>query len=257
MKHRLFGFSLLLLGVFAVPLRAADKNEYVIKDVTKLGITVPAALDGDLAKWKGVAWRKIIVGEIMVAEVAAVHDAKNLYLLYKVVDANPLKNRGQDPNSHFKEGDCVDLMLGTYRGSPRSVSEGDLRLLLVPLTPPVSVLYRQIVPGTKAEDKVDFISPVRTIKMDSVVYEVKGVEMCFKVSPEGYVCEARVPYEALKIQPGPGQRMVGDMGVLSSNDGGMLTLRRAYLFNAFANVTADLPTETELTPEHWGVFVFE
>ena len=43
------------------------------------------------------------------------------------------------------------------------------------------------------------------------------------------------------------------------NEAGVVTERRAYLFNhsPAANAVSDTPSEAELHPDAWGVMVFE
>jgi hypothetical protein len=51
----------------------------------------------------------------------------------------------------------------------------------------------------------------------------------------------------------------GDVGVLWGNEAGLVTERRAYLFNqgGAASVVSDTPTEAELQPAEWGTVAFE
>lgn len=51
----------------------------------------------------------------------------------------------------------------------------------------------------------------------------------------------------------------GDIGVLWGNEAGLVTERRAYLFNhsGAAAVVSDTPTEAELQPAEWGSVSFE
>ena len=215
------------------------------------------SVDGKLDDWKGATFRTLLNGDQVAARVALVHDDKNLYLAWDVQDASPLLNRGQDSYCHFKEGDCVDLMIGPCRPPPTAPVAGDMRVLLVPLgTNSVVVVYRQVAPGSGDDDEYTFVSPVRQVRFDSVKV-VSGCSVVFRTKPGGYVCEARLPLAMLGIRRASGIEMLGDMGVMVSNPGGMFTERRSYLFNRFTSVTADLPSEAELTPAHWGVLRFQ
>jgi len=51
----------------------------------------------------------------------------------------------------------------------------------------------------------------------------------------------------------------GDIGVLWGNEAGLVTERRAYLFNRgpAASVVSDTPTEAELHPAEWGMIIFD
>lgn len=214
--------------------------------------------DGELADWRGVAFRPIVVAGVTRAEVALARDGTHLFAAWRVPDMSPLLNRGQDPLNHFHEGDAVELLLGPWREPGGGPQTGDLRLLLVPLeggAQPKAVLYRQVDPTAKPEEQVEFQSPVRNVAMDSV-HELAAVHAVFTPTPEGYICEASIPLKPLGLPNRTGLRLRGDMGVLFSNDGGMFTASRACLFDALATCVSDIPTEVELNPARWGELRF-
>ncbi len=236
------------LGGLARTVLADNAGRFVVAD--RYGRA--PIVDGDLADWDGVKFHTIVCGRQPTAAAALAHDRENLYLAYRVTDASPLMNRGQDPLHHFKEGDAVDLMFGPARDGRTKPVAGDLRLLLVPAGP-VAVLYRQVWPGGRP---VEFSSPVRRVTFDSV--EVAAdVAVKFVATATGYVCEARVPLATLGVTWEAGRRLAGDLGVLLSNDGGLLTVQRCNLFHRLATTVSDIPTEVELTPGGWGEMEFE
>lgn len=235
--------------------RLHSGEEYQIRTLDSLGVPSTAPLS-DTRQWEKVPSKDITSGEILVARVGAAHDGEHLYLVYLVKDSSPLKNRGQDPQNHYKEGDNCDLMIGPFRSSVSGPGQGDLRLLFTPLDPPVTTVYRQVHPGGDPDFKVEFKSPVRSVWMD-LVSQMDGIEIVFGTVEGGYSCVAKVPFDQIGVKYAPGLKMIFDLGVLSSNDGGILTERRAYLYNQKANVVMDVPTEAELTPAEWGVAVFE
>lgn len=245
----------LLLAAGLLPIHAAGENSYGIKTLESLGIPATTALS-EIRTWEKVPLRDIKSGEILVARVGAAHDGSHLYLVYLVNDSTPLKNRGQDPMNHYKEGDNCDLMIGPWRDGAGGPTAGDLRLLFTPLDPPVTTVYRQVWPDADPDFRVEFKSPVRSVWMD-FVSQMDGIEIVFGTVEGGYSCVAKVPFDQIGIKYVPGLKMRFDLGVLSSNDGGILTERRAYLFNQKANVVMDVPTEAELTPAEWGVATFE
>ncbi len=231
---------LLVVPVFAEPLRIVDRHGRA------------PVVDGDLADWDGVKFHTIVCGRQPTAVAAVAHDRENLFLAYRVTDPSPLLNRGQDPLHHFKEGDAVDLMLGPTRDGRATPVAGDLRLLLVP-TGPVAVLYRQVWPGG---EPVEFSSPVRKVKFDSV-RELPDATVKFAKTATGYTVEARAPLATLGVRWQTGLKLAGDLGVLLSNDGGLLTVQRCNLFNQLATTVSDIPTEVELTPAGWGEMELE
>ncbi len=217
----------------------------------------PIVADGALADWRGVTFHTISNVAGPVAEVALAHDRHTLYLAAKVCDASPLLNRASDPLNYFKEGDAIDLRLGPWREPHNAVGAGDLRLLLVPGTGTAyAVLYRQIDPNADPEGRVAFRSPVRSVTFDSV-QECQEVKVVFKPAPGGYLCEAAIPLVRLGFEWKLGLRWLGDIGILQSNDGGMITAGRCYLFDPFAVCVTDVPTEAELNPARWGELVLK
>jgi len=194
-----------------------------------------------------------------VGTVKATHDGTNLYIAWQVIDPlSPMKNAAQDWKTLFKQGDCVDLMIGpvTPEARPQAV-QGDVRLLLAPAeTDSIAVLYQPVAAGAPVEARTPFESPVHQFTMDSVTRMDKAV-VKFKPIEGGYCVELKLPFETLGVRYSAGLHLLGDFGVLSSNEGGQLTERRCYLFNHLTNVVSDLPTEAELSPMNWGVIVLE
>ena len=52
-----------------------------------------------------------------------------------------------------------------------------------------------------------------------------------------------------------GQSLKGDIGVLRGN--GFQTLQRVYWSNKATGITADVPSEAQLTPQLWGWFLLQ
>ncbi len=250
---RILFYLCLLTYISLATLNASE--DYPIETLESLKIPLNTPLDS-IEAWQNVPLREIKSGEILVARVGAAHDGTNLYLVYLVEDSSPLKNRGQDPWNHYKEGDNCDLMIGAYRSPGGTVAEGDLRLLFTPAEPPVVTVYRQMMKGADPDFRVEFKSPVRAIWMDFVA-PLDDIKIVFGLREGGYFCVAQVPFDKISVNYSPGLKVLFDMGVLSSNDGGILTERRAYLYNKKANVVMDVPTEAELTPAEWGTAILK
>ena len=66
---------------------------------------------------------------------------------------------------------------------------------------------------------------------------------------------SRVPLAALGLKPADGQAIKGDIGILRGN--GFQTLQRVYWNNKATAITADVPSEAELTPALWGRWQFK
>ncbi len=212
-------------------------------------------VDGIHDDWKRLPFATIHAGGEEVAEVSMAFDHTHIYVAYRVRDASPMKNRFQDPTHHFKEGDAVDFMIGPWRPRPRTPIDGDARVLIVPdqEAAHVVVVYRQRATGADPQWSHTFSSPVRRIPFDSVrIYH--DAQVVFLETEKGYLCEARIPISWLGFEALP-ERLIGDMGVLLSDEGGMRTTRRCNLINTSADTVSDVPTEAELTPDGWGEIV--
>ena len=111
------------------------------------------------------------------------------------------------------------------------------------------MLYRAVVPGTTTP--VPFSSPWRTITLD----KVEDVSSQVKLVGVGGNYEFSVPLGVLGLKPSPGQRIKGDIGILRGSD--FHTSQRVYWANKATGITADVPSEAELTPKLWGWWKFQ
>ena len=222
-----------------------------------LRATAPV-LDGELNDWQGSDWV-----EIDKSGVAAYFDSKSkpydvrgavavagdrLFAAWRTGDANLLKNTGEMPNALFKTGGALDLMIGADAGADEKRGKpvlGDARLLVTQVKgKTVAVLYRAVVPGTK--EPVPFSSPWRTITLD----RVEDVSADVKLTGQEGNFEISIPLATLGLKPTAGQRLKGDIGILRGN--GFQTMQRVYWANKASGITADVPSEAELTPRLWG-----
>lgn len=165
-----------------------------------------------------------------------------------------LRNSGQLPLALFKNGGCLDIMIGANPDANpdrRDPVEGDIRLLVTLVeNRPRAVLYRAVVPGTK--EPVPFSSPSRTITLDEVVDVSDKLE--FATGDDG-IFELSVPLHVLGLKPQKGMKIKGDVGILRGN--GVSTLARVYWSNKATGIVSDVPSEAQLTPALWGNWTFE
>ena len=96
-----------------------------------------------------------------------------------------------------------------------------------------------------------FSSPWRTITLDRVEDVSADVELAG--GPDGNY-EISIPLEKLGLQVKAGDVIRGDVGLLRGDD--TQTLQRVYWCNKATGITADVPSEAELTPRLWGVWEF-
>ena len=222
------------------------------------------AVDGDLKDWACAQWAPIDKRGVkawfnsnskpydVVAALAVA--GGRLCAAFRTGDPKLLENTGAVPNAQFKTGGALDLMLGT---DPRADARrsapvpGDLRLLVTLVKgKPLALLYRASVPGTGAADRVPFSSPSRTIYFDRVEDVSAQVQLAGR---EGNF-EFSIPLATLGLKAEPGQKLRGDLGVLRGSAGE--TVQRVYWSNKATGITADVPSEAQLTPQLWGTFEF-
>lgn len=232
----------------------------------------PPIVDGKLDDWSGAVWV-----DVDKSGTAAYFDSDSkphdvtaavciagdrLYAAWRADDENLLKNSGEQPHAAFKTGGALDLMLGANpqaddrRSRP---AEGDLRLLVTQVKgKPFATLYRAVVPGAK--EPVPFSSPWRTITLDRVEDVSALVELATTTEKDAKgklkaaYYEMSVPLAALGLKPVPGLGLRGDIGILRGN--GFQTTQRVYWSNKATGITADVPSEAELTPQLWGRWEF-
>lgn len=160
-----------------------------------------------------------------------------LFAAWRTTEKDLLNNSGETPNALFKTGGCLDVMLQT---------DTDQRLLVTLVKgQPRAVLYRAKVPGTA--QPVAFSSPWRSISIDSV--EDVSEHLSFAADGTG-AYEISLPLQDLHWQPKPGDTARADLGVLRGAN--FQTTQRIYWSNKATAITADVPSEAELTPKLWG-----
>lgn len=160
-----------------------------------------------------------------------------LFAAWRTSEKNLLNNSGEPPNALFKTGGCLDLMLQ---------GDTDQRLLVTLIKgKPRAMLYRAKVPGTA--QPVAFSSPWRSISID-VVEDVTG-QLAFATDNTGNY-EISMPLTVLHWQPKSGDEARADLGVLRGSN--FQTTQRIYWSNKATAITADVPSEAELTPKLWG-----
>ncbi|TWT79137.1 hypothetical protein CA13_05350 [Planctomycetes bacterium CA13] len=160
-----------------------------------------------------------------------------LFAAWRTTEKDLLNNSGETPGALFKTGGCLDLMLQT---------DTDQRLLVTLVKgQPRAVLYRANVPGTT--QPVAFSSPWRTINID--VVEDVTAQVAFATDKAGNY-EISVPLATLHWAPQSGDIVRADIGVLRGSGG--QTTQRVYWSNKATAITADVPSEAELTPKLWG-----
>jgi hypothetical protein len=173
----------------------------------------------------------------------------HFYAAWRTHEKQLLNNTDATPNALFKHGGCFDVMLATDAGAAADRSEpaaGDQRLLITRVGGKTrALLYRAKVFGT--QNPVAFSSPWRTIDIDQVIDVSEQVTLAD--NGEGHY-EISVPLETLGWKPAAGTTYQADLGILRGAGG--QTTQRVYWTNKATAITADVPSEAELTPWLWG-----
>lgn len=173
----------------------------------------------------------------------------HLYAAWRSSEKNLLNNSGETPNALFKHGGCLDLMLATdstAAADRNTPVPGDQRLLITQVKGETrALLYRAKVPGTK--EPVPFSSPWRSISLDVIEDVSKQVRLA---SDNAGNFEVSIPLSVLRWEPKSGETYRADLGVLRGANG--QTTQRVYWSNKATAITADVPSEAELTPRLWG-----
>ncbi|AWI09331.1 hypothetical protein [Ereboglobus luteus] len=181
-----------------------------------------------------------------------------LHAQWRTGDPKLLANTGEQPVAPFKTGGALDIMIGADAGADparKTPVAGDQRLLITVVKgKPLALLYRAVVPGTKARDRVPFSSPWRTIHFDRV--DDVSAQIQFTAGKDG-VYEIAVPLKTLGLAPDrlkPGAKLKGDIGILRGD--GNQTTARLYWHNKATGIVSDVPDEAMLRPALWGAFEF-
>jgi hypothetical protein len=174
--------------------------------------------------------------------VAVMISGDKLFAAWRTSEKELLNNSGETPNALFKNGGCLDLMLQ---------ADTDERLLITVVKgKSCAMLYRAKVAGTK--QPVAFSSPWRTINID--VVEDVTASVNFAADKSGNY-EISIPLQTLHWSPKHGDTARADLGVLRGANG--QTTQRVYWSNKATAITADVPSEAELTPKLWGMWRVE
>lgn len=222
-------------------------------------------VDGTLDDWSGVEWAAIDQRGVKAwfnsnskpydVAAAAIVSGGKLIFAFRTGEKDLLKNSGETPNAPFKTGGALDVMIGAdAKADPKRTKAvaGDLRLIVTIIKDkPLALLYRAVVPATDDKTRVPFSSPWRTIYFDRVYDVTSQVHFAGK---DGNF-EFSIPLATLGLRADAGVTIRGDLGVLRGS--GFQTTQRVYWSNKATGITADVPSEAELTPQLWGRWQFE
>jgi hypothetical protein len=214
----------------------------------ELEVSALAAPIENLAAWKPAS----VVAIDHRASAGVAFDQNHLYIQWQTGDPDLIANAATDYRFLFKKGGGLDLMLNVQpqRGDARAKpSQDNVRLLVAREGGQTkAVLYQPVAPGSPAESRTVFASPVGEVTFDSV-RDVSS-EVSLEQSQGTYT--VKIPLSLLGWSPKSGQTYRADLGVLRGN--GAQTMQRAYWNNRDTAIVSDIPSEARLRPENWGLW---
>ncbi len=189
------------------------------------------------------------------------YDQDNLYLRYDVTSDAPLKNQISEPQLIFKGGNLIDFQIATDSqadANRKKPAPGDMRLLITMREGKAFAMrYRPKLAGFAGEPKV-FTSPTGSESFDRID-QVQGIDIQTQSVADGFIAYVTIPLQLLDWKPKPGTTVQMDMGYIFGNRTGLVAAARAYWHNRgfSAYVTNDIPNESRLQPDEWGVAKFK
>jgi hypothetical protein len=246
----------------AVIARQTGRKSAVLKPL------VAAAVDGKDDEWKGVAALPIGDDKARPAQVQIGYDDQDLYARFQVVTDVPFRNTPTDYRLLFKSGSALELCLtphlderkvGVNNRHPMQL--GDLRILIA-RTADGKLIATRYVPKTRAKNKpaAHYFETKAAGREDfDEIAEWNDLPMSYREINGGYVVEVAVPWKATAVNPGAGLKFLFDAGVIYGNQGGTRNALRAMWSDRTpeVGVNNDIPTESRMHPNGWGLVVVE
>jgi DNA-binding beta-propeller fold protein YncE len=229
---------------------------------------VNAAPDGQDAEWQGVAVLPIGDDQTKPAQVQLGYDDKNLYARFQVMTATPFLNTPTDPKLLFKSGSaleiCITPSLDQRKVGPNNrhpMLIGDLRVLIARTTDGklIATRYRPKIKEAKKPSAVYFETPSAGREEFDEIAGWNDLPMNYREIKGGYIVEVAVPWDATALKPTAGLKFLFDAGVIYGNEGGTRNAARALWSDRTPEigVNNDIPTESRLHPNGWGLVVVE
>jgi hypothetical protein len=227
-----------------------------------------AAADGKDAEWQGVEVLPIGDDKAKPAQVQLGYDDKALYARFQVTTATPFLNTPTDPKLLFKSGSALELCLSpevaTRQVKAQNVhpmQPGDLRIVIARTADGkmIATRYRPKIKESKKPALAYFETPASGRETFDEIAEWNELPMSYRAEKNGYVVEVAVPWDATALKPTAGLKFLLDAGVIYGNEGGTRNAARAMWSDRTpeVGVNNDIPTESRLHPNGWGMLLVE
>ncbi len=227
-----------------------------------------AAADGRDDEWAGMAALPIGDDPGKPAQVQIGYDDANLYARFQVATATPFLNTPTDDKLLFKSGSALELCLtphlaerqvGPNNRHPMLV--GDLRVLIARTADGklIATRYRPKIKEAKKPFAAYFETPAAGREEFDEIASWNDLPMHYRKNDSGYIVELAIPWSATALKPVPGLRFLLDAGVITGNEGGTRNAMRAMWSDRTpeVGVNNDIPTESRMHPNGWGLVVVE
>jgi len=227
-----------------------------------------AAADGSDGEWQGVPALPIGDEPSQGSRVQFGYDDKNLYARFELNSPVPFLNTPTDFRQLFKSGSGLEICL-TPKIDERKVGAnnrhpmepGDLRVVIARTKDGrlVATRYRPKLDGKEKPLAAFFETPAAGREDFDEIAQWNDLPMHYRAVPGGSVVEVAIPWEATAVKPAAGGRFLLDAGVIGGNEGGTRNATRAMWSDRTpeVNVNNDIPTESRMHPNGWGLAMFE
>ena len=227
-----------------------------------------AAPDSSDAEWQGVAAMPIGDDASQGSRVQFGYDDKNLYARFEVKSAVPFLNTPTDFRQLFKSGSgleiCLTPKLDERKVGPNNrhpMEPGDLRVVIARTKDGklVATRYRPKIDAKEKPLAAFFETPSAGREDFDEIAEWSDLPMHFREIPGGSIVEVALPWAATAVKPGQGAKFLLDAGTIGGNEGGTRNATRAMWSDRApeVNVNNDIPTESRMHPNGWGLVQFE
>ena len=227
-----------------------------------------AAADSSDAEWEGVAAMPIGDDPSQGSRVQFGYDDKNLYVRFELNSPVPFLNTPTDFRQLFKSGSGLEICL-TPRLDERKVAAnnrhpmevGDLRVV-IGRTKDGTLLatrYRPKIEGKEKPLAAFFETPAAGREDFDEIAEWNDLPMHYRAVSGGSVVEVAIPWGATAVKPAAGSKFLLDAGLIGGNEGGTRNATRALWSDRTpeVNVNNDIPTESRMHTNGWGLVQFE
>ncbi len=239
---------------------AGGRKSAVLKRVTN------AAADGKDKEWQDVS--VLPIGDKKEGKVQVGYDDKNIYARFEVQSAVPFRNTPTDFKQLFKSGSALELCLTPHLKERKVMANnrhpmqvGDLRVLIA-RTKDGKLIATRYRPKITAKEKplaAFFETPAAGRETFDEIAQWNDLPMHYRKIKAGYVVEVTIPWSATAIEPKASLKFLLDAGVIYGNVGGTRNAARALWSDRTpeVGVNNDVPTESRMHPNGWGIVVLE